>query len=91
MKLVLFGDDVNTLSQGKSYIIKNVRLQSYKDSLYLNTTTERAFEYEEIDTMSDVQNTNIATEVTILCKIFGVTGIYLNHNCINCSKKSHLN
>jgi len=87
VKLVLYNDDVNTLSLGKSYIIKNVRLHSYKDTMYLNTTTERAFEYEEIDTMSDVRNTNVATEVKILCKIVGVTGIYLNHNCINCSKK----
>ena len=87
VKLVLYNEDVNTLSQGKSYIVKNVRLQSYKDSIYLNTTTERAFEYEEIDTLSDVQNTNVATELAILCKIVRVTGIYLNHNCIHCSKK----
>jgi len=48
IKLKLFGEDVGMLQQGKSYILKNLRLHIVKTCCYLNTTLSEKFEAKEI-------------------------------------------
>ena len=90
IKLVLYDQDVNTLTEGKSYILKNVRLYTFKDKVYVNSTAERKFDFEEIDTISDPIDVNVGTEVKMLCKIVGVASIHLTRFCVSCTKKLNI-
>ena len=45
IKLILYGNDVSSLKEGKSYIVKNVRMNAFKDKVFLNTTIEKNFEF----------------------------------------------
>ena len=47
--LILYNQDVNTLSEGKSYIVKNMSPKT----VYVNTTTECNFEYEKTYQLKD--------------------------------------
>jgi len=48
-KLILYGDDVSTLVQEKSHLLKTLRFNSFKDAIYLNSTQVQKFEFEQID------------------------------------------
>ena len=91
VKLILYGNDVSTLTEGKSYLIKNVRFNRFKDTVYLNTTMACEFSYEEIDKIDHMNDSSASTEATILCKIVGVASVNLYTCCINCNKKMQPN
>ena len=63
IKLVLYDQDINTLTEGKSYILKNVQLHIFKDKVYVNSTAEKKFDFKEIETISDPIDVNVGTEV----------------------------
>ena len=63
IKLVLYDQDINTLAEGKSYILKNVQLHIFKDKVYVNSTAEKKFDFKEIETISDPIDVNVGTEV----------------------------
>ncbi|XP_066936784.1 uncharacterized protein [Clytia hemisphaerica] len=86
VKLILYGDDAETLSAGKSYILKNVRLNSYNNTIYVNTTSERPFTFEEIEKI-DAVDVSASSEITILAKIIGIGSINIHYFCIMCNCK----
>ena len=89
IKLVLFGSDVSTLKVNKSYILKNLRLNTFKNTVYLNSTLAQKFDYQEIPEI-DHTEASPETEDKLLCKIVGVISIALKVICIKCDKKIDL-
>lgn len=61
VKLILYGDYVNSLTEGKSYLLKNVRLNSFKNTVYLNTSQTLDFIYEE---MSEIPHVDDVTTIS---------------------------
>ena len=87
VKVILYGENVGSLCQDKSYLLKNLRLNSFKDTVYLNTAQAVKFDFEEIDEVEHVNDIIAATEAEIFGKIVGVSSIILNFHCTNCDKK----
>ena len=77
-KVVLYGNSVSSLVEGKSYVLKNLRLNSFRNVVYLNST------------LSHITNSSAVTDQTIICKIKGVSSARLNCHCIQCNKKIDL-
>ena len=87
IKLVLYGEDIASLTTGKSYILRNLRLNSFKDLVYLNTTLTKKFKVEGIDEIEHITEVSAATDTTVLCKIVGIDKICINFHCTKCNKK----
>jgi len=88
IKLKLFGEDVGMLQQGKSYILKNLRLHIVKTCCYLNTTLSEKFEAKEIpdiESLVEVTEESIS-RVRITCKVIGVKTIASKALCLTCNR-----
>ena len=87
IKLVVYGQDTQLLTAGKSYILRNLRLNSFKNTVFLNTTLTKKFEFEEIDEIAHTSEVSYNTDSTIMCKIAAVDKITIYFHCAKCSKK----
>ena len=81
IKFILYGKDAGTLEEGKSYIVENVRLNSYNNTVYINTTSKWPFSFAETEKM-DVVIQNVASEVTVLAKIIGIGAIDMHYTLL---------
>ena len=78
IELILYGNDVGSLIEGKSYISKNIRLNIFNDRAYLNTTSsERQFEAVETDEIKEI-DLSATSEITMMAKIIGINSIKMN-------------
>ena len=86
VKLISYGNDAETLSAGKSYILKNVRLNSYNKNIYINTTSERIFAFVGTEKI-DAVDVSTSSEISIMAKIIGISSINMHYFCILCNPK----
>ena len=89
VKLILYGKDVNSLVAGKTYLLRNLRLNTYQGAVFLNTTESEPFSFEETTEFKNVLESNDvdATEVSVQCKVVGVSTVTKTYYCVGCNKK----
>ena len=91
IKLVLWGDYVNSLEQGKTYVLENLRLKKSYDEGYLNTAKGEEFKIKVTSEFEDYvvePDQPLSMDSTIpKCKVVGVLEATKQMSCFSCSKK----
>ncbi|XP_066917511.1 uncharacterized protein [Clytia hemisphaerica] len=90
IQLYLFGDSVNTLDEGKTYILKNVRVYIMKNVMYLNTTLTATFGYTLTTSFETLADPDVHTNIKIVAKIIGVGQFLSSYLCPDCNRKLSL-
>ena len=89
-QLFLYGKDVNKLSEGTSYMLKNLRLHIVKNKHFLNTTLSAEFTATEIEPLTnlvDIPNAESLTKVDATVRIVSVKSVKRSIFCSDCNKK----
>ena len=90
IKLQLFGEAVDSLAEGVTYVIENVRVKVNKCIRYLNTTKSEPFVATETDAIDVIEIDN-ATSISLKeidGIIIGVQSVRKYYLCIGCNQKS---
>ena len=91
--MFLYGEYVDCLEQGKSYLFKNLRLRIVNNKVFLNTPKAKKFIYEEtkeIPNLVGISDQTDRTQTSMIGKIVGVSVIIQSHYCSVCGKKGLL-
>ena len=86
----LFGDDVDRVEEGKTYILKNLRVKISKNVRFLNSTKAEKFACEEVldlDGVVDLDDIDSLTKVSMTAKIVGVHKVRKIFHCVTCNRK----
>ncbi len=90
MKVVLWEDHVNTLEEGKTYVLENLRLKKNYER-YLNTAKGEEFRFKVTTEFADAvvePDQPLSMECSIpTCKVVGVLEATKQVCCFSCSKK----
>ncbi len=91
MKVVLWEDHVNTLEEGKTYVLENLRLKKNYNERYLNTAKGEEFRFKVTTEFADAvvePDQPLSMECSIpTCKVVGVLEATKQVCCFSCSKK----
>ena len=87
-KLTLYGEDVDHLVAGESYLLRNLRLHIVKSACFLNTTLSAKFNCKKIKQIENlVDGASCQTDVQSIARIVGVKSIYKSTICPACNKR----
>ena len=83
-----YGEDVGTLVEGRSYLLKNLRLNVVKNKCFLNTTLNNKFMFEVIEAINNLSDSTCEEiKVKVICKIIGVSSVKKLFCCPQCMKR----
>ena len=92
IKLVLWQNNVNTLTKGTTYSLSNLRVKKFNNERYLNTAKAEEFKFEESEDFWEplVQpDQPLYQEFTIPdCQVIGVVEATKTLCCVSCSKNA---
>ena len=90
IKAVLWGSDVDTLTENTTYVFKNFKLKIYRGEKYLNTPKSDEFEATETtpfeQPLVDIDVNLYLTSATIVGKAIGVQEVMKTLSCASCKK-----
>ena len=92
IKVILWQEHCNTLTEEKTYRLKNLRIKESYGTRYLNTPKSEHFEFEEIPAFTQ-SLAAVATDIESLsqakmsAKIIGVQSATKSLSCVACKKK----
>ncbi|XP_068726907.1 uncharacterized protein [Montipora capricornis] len=92
IKVILWQEHCNTLTEEKTYRLKNLRIKESYGTRYLNTPKSEHFEFEEIPAFTQ-SLAAVATDIESLsqakmsAKIIGVQSATKSLSCVACNKK----
>ncbi|XP_066925271.1 uncharacterized protein [Clytia hemisphaerica] len=90
-KLTLYGEDVGTIEAGKTYIMKNLRVNITRNTFYLNSTQNLRFVVEDAAPFKNLTDQECQTESTDRFRIVGVSTITVTYHCPKCGRSTQLN
>lgn len=85
-KLTLYGDDVDAIESGKTYVMKNMRLNRTRNTIYLNTTAKNPFQARPAPAFTNLSKQDCKTESTGCFKIIGVSTVSKSCQCPMCGR-----
>ena len=88
MKLQLFGENVDTLELGKTYILQNVRIKVGKDIRYFNTPASDPFcakECPQFPKLAELMELEVTTIIS--ARIVAIHAVRKSYHCVACARK----
>ena len=87
-KLILWGEDVGTIVEGKSYKLSNMLTRIYHDKHYLSKPKDCTIvELSDIEDVEDLEYEESDLHVLDHAEVIGVPRLNTYHNCIACKSR----